>query len=116
MKELLQQAVQQLMWIAAGGLLGALSTIACFYVRPINRLPWLAQARNRRFFGELDLAKGAMNVEKIRRQTYGIHVITTLADLGGPGPWPRSAKATRGVLEEAERRFRVSEPDRGLRS
>lgn len=93
-----------------GGLLGYLSVVKHLlehkkrrnYSWPLPlRINWL------RFFGATHMVRDAQELESERRHLFGFEVIRVMADLAGPGPWPKSIQALEGILKTAEARYQT---------
>jgi hypothetical protein len=60
-----------------------------------------------RLFGDRSFDDVADRADRARRAVYGIVLLGTMSDLGGPRPIPSSREATDALLAEAERRYQV---------
>jgi hypothetical protein len=65
----------------------------------------------RNLCGDSSFETIGQNADKARRELFGLVLMGTMQDLGGPRPIPQSRDAVDALLAEAERRYHVKYGD-----
>jgi hypothetical protein len=102
--------LQQMMAFAVGGIAGSgIMWLMLLHDVCDNMtfLPWRVKSGAWKFFGFMDLMKGALKAEAGFREAYGYTLVSTMRELGGPRPLPQTDAAMDALLAEAERRFQL---------
>ena len=96
-----------------GGLLGYVLTIL-YLVDCETRDKWPNSAKRRwwLFWGVESVVKLAEQAEYSDRRNYGLALLTTMIDIGGPGPWPKTREQIENLFSLAEMKFQAGKTEK----
>ena len=112
-----RETVAQLIAFAIGGFVGSSHMWVLLLEEMLNNmppLPWRAKSGIYRFLGFTQMTKVALEAEAGFRESYGYTLVTTMAELGGPRPLPKTKAAMDALLSETERRFQLMLKEKGI--